>query len=85
LAMVESDLIAVRIPSDNRQPMLRICLALLAAEINLIQAYPLLINSEEFSAVALMVDDIEMAQQTISEQGFHMLTEQELIDLHEGL
>ncbi len=85
LAMVESDLIAVRIPSRNRQPMLRICLALLAAEINLIQAYPLLINSDDYSAVALMVDDIEMAQQTLSEQGFHMLTEQELIDLHEGM
>ncbi len=32
-----------------------------------------------------MVDDIEMAQQTLSEKGFHMLTEQELIDLHEGM
>ncbi len=85
LAMVESDLIAVRIPVENRQPLLQICLALLQAEINLVQAYPLLINSDAFSAVALMVDDIEMAQRTLADKGFHMITEQELIDLHEGL
>lgn len=85
LAMVESDLIAVRIPVENDQPMLRICLALLQAEINLIQAYPLMIYSDEYSAVALMVDDLDSAQQTLAEQKFHMITEQELIDMQEGM
>jgi hypothetical protein len=85
LAMVESDLIAVRIPAENRQPLLQICLALLQAEVNLVQAYPLLINSDQFSAVALMVDNIELAQQTLADKNFHMINEQELIDLHEGM
>lgn len=80
LAMVESDLIAVRIP-DQDQPLLKICLALLQAEINLIQAYPLLMHSQTYSAVALMVDEIEMAQQTLADKGFHMITEQELVEL----
>jgi len=83
LAMVESDLIAVRIPNNNQQPLLQICLALLQAEINLIQSYPLLINHPDYSGVALMVDNIEMAQQTLAEKNFHMITEQELIDLYE--
>ena len=85
LPMVESDLIAVRIPAEKQQPLLKICLALLQAEINLVQAYPLLINSDDFSAVALMVDDIDMAQRTLAEKDFHMISEQELIDLHEGI
>ena len=39
--MVESDLIGVELP-DSPQPMLQICTALLAAEVNITQIYPLL-------------------------------------------
>lgn len=77
LAMVESDLIAIRLPDDG-QPLLRICLALFQAEINLVQAYPLLTHLGGNAAVAVMVDDIEMAQRTLAAKGFHMITEQEL-------
>ncbi len=82
LAMVESDLIAVRLPAEE-QPLLRVCLALLAAEINVIQAYPLLVHNEQFSAVLIMVDDIEMAQQVLADKNFHMITEQELVDMQD--
>lgn len=82
LAMVESDLIAVRLP-DHEQPLLSICLALLQAEINLVQAYPLLSHSRGHAAVALMVDDIDMAQQTLADKGFHMITEEELTELND--
>ena len=85
LAMVESDLIGVRLPSTSQQPLMEICLALLQAEINLIQAYPLIINADDYCGVALMVDEIEMAQQTLAEKKFHMTTEQEFIDLHEDI
>src|SRR5437870_12476952 len=41
LALIESDLIGVELPAEP-QPLLRVCTALLQAEINIIQAYPLL-------------------------------------------
>ena len=73
LAMIESDLIGVVLPKES-QPLLRICTALLQAEINIVQAYPIL----DREAVALMVDNIEMAQETLASKGFSMLTEDDL-------
>jgi len=80
LAIIESDLIGIELPETD-QPMLKICTALLRAEINLVQAYPLLLRPGGQSAVALMVDNIELAQQTLAERGFHMINEDELADL----
>ena len=50
--------------------------ALLQAEVNIVQAYPIL----DRDAVALMVDNIEMAQETLGSKGFTMLTEDDLSD-----
>ena len=75
LAMIESDLIGVVLPQEP-QPLLRICTALLQAEVNIVQAYPIL----DRDAVALMVDNIEMAQDTLGSKGFTMLTEDDLSD-----
>ena len=77
LAMIESDLIGVELPSGS-QPLLRICTALLQAEINIVQAYPLMIRPHGKPAVALMVDNIEMSLETLSSKGFTMLTEDDL-------
>ena len=41
LAMIESDLIGLELP-EGSQPLLQVCVALLQAEINIIQAYPLI-------------------------------------------
>ena len=73
LAMIESDLIGVVLPGES-QPLLRICTALLQAELNIVQAYPILGRE----AVALMVDNIEMAQETLASKGFVMLNEDDL-------
>lgn len=78
LALIESDLIGVELPSEP-QPLLRVCTALLQAEINIIQAYPILDRPHDRPAVALMVDSIEMAQETLASKGFTMLTERDLI------
>ena len=43
LAIIESDLIGVELP-DQLQPLLEICTALLQAEVNIVQAYPLLVR-----------------------------------------
>jgi hypothetical protein len=77
LALIESDLIGVELPGEQ-QPLLRVCTALLQAEINIIQAYPILDRPHDRPAVALMVDNIEMAQETLAAKGFSMLSEQDL-------
>lgn len=77
LAIVESDLIGVELPA-TAQPMLQICTALLAAEINITQVYPLLVRPTGRPAVALMVDNIEHAIETLVAKDFHMINEDEL-------
>ncbi len=77
LAIIESDLIGVELP-EGPQPLLQICTALLQAEINIVQAYPLLVRPHGRPAVALMVDNIEIAQETLANRGFQMITEGDL-------
>lgn len=79
LAIVESDLIAVELP-DSPQPLLQVCTALLQAEINISQVYPLLARPSGSPVVALMVDNIEMAVETLSLKGFSTVHEDELKD-----
>ena len=77
LALIESDLIGVELPDDG-QPLLRICTALLQAEVNIIQAYPILVRPRGRPAVALMVDNTEMGLETLGAKGFTMITEGDL-------
>ena len=42
------------------------------------QAYPLLVRPRGRAAVALMVDNIEIAQETLAAKGFSMITEADL-------
>ena len=77
LAMIESDLIGVELP-EGHQPLLQVCTALLQAEVNIIQAYPLLVRPHGRPAVALMVDNIEMGLETLGNKGFNMVTEADL-------
>jgi len=80
LALIESDLIGVELPS-TRQPLLQICTALLQAEVNISQVYPLLVRPNGMPAVALMVDNIEMALETLNSKGFTMISEADLQDM----
>jgi hypothetical protein len=79
LAMVESDLLGVELP-DGQQPLLRICTALLAAEINIHQTYPLLVRPRGRPAVALQVDNLETAMETLSAKGFILVSEGDLTE-----
>ncbi len=79
LALIESDLIGVELP-DGPQPLLRICTALLQAEVNIIQTYPLLVRPRGRPVVALMVDNIEMGLETLASKGFTMISEADLQD-----
>jgi hypothetical protein len=79
LPYTESDLLLVKLP-DNDQPLLSICKAMLAAEINIHYAYPLMIGIGPMgsTAVALRVEDHEMAASTLAAQGFTLFSESDL-------
>ncbi|HEX3999868.1 MAG TPA: acetolactate synthase [Pirellulales bacterium] len=77
LALIESDLIGVELPAGD-QALLHVCTALLQAEVNIIQAYPILVRPHGRPAVALMVDNIEMGQDTLADKGFSMISEADL-------
>ncbi len=79
LPLVETDLIGIELP-DDPQPLLRVCTALLQAEVNIIQAYPMLWRPHGRPAVALMVDNIEAGLETLASKGFTMITEGDLAD-----
>jgi hypothetical protein len=79
LAMIESDLIGIELP-DVSQPLIHVCSALLQAELNIVQAYPLMIRPRNRPAVAVMVDNTELALETLATKRFVMLTEQDLHD-----
>jgi hypothetical protein len=77
LAIVETDLLAVELP-EGPQPLLSITTALLQAEVNIIQTYPLLVQPRGRAVVAMMVDNIELAAETLTSQGVRMLNEDDL-------
>jgi len=77
LAIIESDLLGVELPAGPHA-LMEICTALLQAEVNIVQAYPLLVRPHGNATVALMVDNIEIAQETLSAKGFSMITEADL-------
>jgi len=79
LAIIETDLIGVELP-EATQPLVQVCTALLQAEVNVVQAYPLMVRPHGNPAVALMVDNLEMAMETLSAKGFTMITEGDLAD-----
>ncbi len=79
LAIIESDLIGVELP-EGAQPLLQICTALLQAEVNIIQAYPLIVRPHGRAAVALMVDNIDLGLETLAAKQFRTITEGDLLE-----
>jgi hypothetical protein len=77
LPVTESDLLVVQLP-DSPHPLPKICKALLAAEVNIDYAYPLLVGPQGHPALALHVDDHETAVNTLQREGFTIFTENEL-------
>ena len=75
----ESEVLAVELPSvlRSRNPLIAICSALLAAEINIHYVYPLLVRPAG-PAVVLYVDDPTLAAQLLIRKGFTLLGESDL-------
>jgi hypothetical protein len=83
LALIETDLIGVELP-DGPQPLLQVCTGLLQAEVNIVQAYPLMIRPHGRPVVAIMVDNPETAIDTLHSKGFTMITERDLMQEDDG-
>ena len=73
----ESELLAVELPRRTRHPLLSICSALLAAEINIHYVYPLLLRPRG-PAIALYVEDPTLAAQLLIRKGFTLIGESDL-------
>jgi len=80
LPFTESDLLVVTLP-DGPQPLVKICKALLQAEISIHYAYPLVAGHGDQAGLAIHVEDIETASQHLQQAGFTLLSEN---DLNEG-
>jgi hypothetical protein len=79
LTIIESDLICVELP-DGPQPLLQVCSALLQAEINIVQSYPLIVQPRGNPVMALMVDNPEVATDTLTRKSFTIINEDDLSD-----
>ena len=79
LMYTESDLLVVQLP-EGQQPLLQIFKALLVTETNIHYAYPLLVGPHGVAAVALHVEDHEMAAATLTRENFVLISESDLSD-----
>ncbi|HEY8750616.1 MAG TPA: hypothetical protein VIM11_21710 [Tepidisphaeraceae bacterium] len=73
----ESELLAVELPKRTKHPLIAICTALLAAEINIHYCYPLL-HRPHGPALALYVEDPTLAAQLLIRKGFTLIGESDL-------
>ena len=76
-SFTEQDILAVQLPKRTQHPLMNICAALLAAEINIHYAYPLML-SPSGPALALYVDDPTLAAQLFIKKGFTLIGESDL-------
>ncbi|MCY2964222.1 MAG: acetolactate synthase [Planctomycetota bacterium] len=76
-SFAEIELVGVEVP-DCPQPFLQICLALLQAEVNVQYTYPLLYQRGH-GAIAMYVDDIDLAIRTLEDKGMVIVTESDLL------
>lgn len=75
----ETDLVGVLLP-DDPQPYLRICMALMQAELNIHYTYPLLYRKLGRGAIALYVEDVDLALKTLKAIGYTIVTEDDLFN-----
>ena len=77
LSVFESDCVGGVLP-ETGNPLQGICMALLQAEINIVQIYGVFGKTDEGPAVAIMVDNTEAALETLAGKGFRLLHEGDL-------
>ena len=77
-AYFEGDIIGVELP-EGHQPFAMLCGSLLQAEVNIHYTYPLLYRGEGRGAIAISVDDLDMAIKVLTERGHRLIREDDLL------
>lgn len=72
----ETELIVVEVPHGHG--LLSICSALLAGEVNIDYAYPLLVRPTGRAALAIHTDSLETAAQVLRNRKFQVMSEDDL-------
>jgi hypothetical protein len=75
----EADVVGVEL-DDSDKPLTAVCTALLKAELNIHHVAVLRYRRGDRSAVALYVDDVDLALSTLEDGGFRIVTESDLLD-----
>lgn len=73
----ENNVIGVILP-NVAQPLVKVCLALVQAELSIQYTYPLLFRKNGRATIAISVDDVESAQDILKDQGLEIITEDDL-------
>jgi hypothetical protein len=76
LAFTETDILVVELSEGNT--LASLCLSLLAAELNIHFAYPLMLRPNGTPTIALAVDDITLAGQILRRKNFRLFGEGDL-------
>jgi len=77
LPFAENELLVAELVGGPRA-LTDICTALLQAEINIHYAYPLIVRPHGRAALAIHIDNIDLAGQTLRSMGFEILCEADL-------
>jgi hypothetical protein len=77
LPFAENELLVCELPAGP-QSLTEMCMGLLQAEINIHYAYPLIVHPHGRAAVALHVDNVELASTNLRSKGFEILCEADL-------
>ena len=76
LPFSECEILVVELGQEQR--LSRLCISLLAAELNISYAYPLVVRPHGAATIALYCDDLLLAGQILGRKGFRIVTEHEL-------
>ncbi|REJ71431.1 MAG: acetolactate synthase [Planctomycetota bacterium] len=76
---MENDILGVELPSES-DPFARVFSALLSAELNINYTYPLLYRRHGQAAIAMHLDDIDQAGEVLTQLGYRLVTENDLMD-----
>lgn len=77
LPYAENELLVAELTAGSRT-LADICTALLQAEVNIHYAYPLIVHPHGRAAVAMHIDNVDLAGQTLRSMGFEVLGEADL-------
>ena len=76
---MENDILGVQLPAES-DPFARVFSALLSAELNINYTYPLLYRRDGRTAIAMHLDDIDQAGDVLTQLGYRLVTESDLLN-----